>query len=80
MTLRFIAKDPNSNGDNCPAVWVDEETQELVIQGWKIDGTTEAECLKVGSIPETETVVRIPARMTQILREACNAADSAAVR
>jgi hypothetical protein len=45
MTLRFIAKDPNTNGDNCPTVWVDEEKQEFVIQGWKADEVTQAECL-----------------------------------
>ncbi|MFD9455341.1 hypothetical protein ACFWBC_19925 [Streptomyces sp. NPDC059985] len=78
--MRFIAKDPNSNGDNCPSVWVDEEKQELVIQGWKIDAATEVECLSVGSIPDTETVLRIPARMTQILRKACDVADGTAVR
>lgn len=80
MTLRFVAKDPNSNGDNCCAVWVDEEKQEFVIQGWKVDEATEAECLTVGSIPDTETVLRIPVRMTQILREACDVADGTAVR
>ncbi|WP_327169066.1 hypothetical protein [Streptomyces subrutilus] len=78
--MRFIAKDPSSNLDNCPTVWVDDEKQEFVIQGWKIDDATEAECLTVGSIPDTETVVRIPVRMAQILREACDVADGTAVR
>jgi hypothetical protein len=43
MTLRFIAKDPNTNGDNCPTVWVDEETKDFIIQGWKADEATERE-------------------------------------
>lgn len=80
MTLRFIAKDPNTNGDNCPTVWVDAETSDLVIQGWRVDEETERECLETGGIPETETVVRLPARMVAAIREACDVADGTAVR
>ena len=80
MTLRFIAKDPNTNGDNCPTFWVDEETKDLVIQGWRADDETERECLKTGSIPETEAVVRLPARMMAAIREACDVADGSSVR
>ncbi|WP_437098848.1 hypothetical protein [Streptomyces flavidovirens] len=36
MALRFIAKDPNTNGENCPTVWVDEEKGEFVIQGGRL--------------------------------------------
>lgn len=53
MPLTFIAKDPNTNGENCPTVWVD---------------------------PETEAVVRLPARMVAAIREACNVAEGSAVR
>ncbi|MFF3989086.1 hypothetical protein ACFY0B_31435 [Streptomyces sp. NPDC001797] len=80
MTLRFIAKDPNTNGDNCPTVWVDEETKDFIIQGWKADEATVRECLETGGIPDTEAVVRLPARMVAAIREACDAADGAAVR
>jgi hypothetical protein len=80
MTLRFIAKDPNTNGDNCPTVWVDAETNDLVIQGWRADDETERECLETGSIPGTEAVVRLPARMVAAIREACDVADGPAVR
>ncbi|CDR05821.1 DUF6879 family protein [Streptomyces iranensis] len=52
MTLRFIAKDPNTNGDNCPTVWVDEKSKDLIIQGWKADSATEQECLETGNSPE----------------------------
>lgn len=79
MALRFIAKDPNTNGDNCPTVWVDGGTGELVIQGWKPDQTMIAECLQTGSIPDSEAVVRLPARMVAAVREACDAAESSAV-
>ena len=74
MPLRFIAKDPNTNGNQCPTVWVDDDGS-LVIQGWKIDDATTVQCLATGSIPETESVVRIPARMTDALRRACDVAD-----
>ncbi|WSQ97865.1 hypothetical protein OG735_07005 [Streptomyces sp. NBC_01210] len=80
MTLRFIAKDPNTNGDNCPTVWVDEEKQEFVIQGWKADEVTQAECLAAGPIPDTETVLRLPVRMAAVLREACDAAEGSVLR
>lgn len=79
MTLRFIAKDPNTNGDNCPTVWVDEEKQEFVIQGWKADHATQAECLSAGPIPDTEALLRLPVRMASVLREACDAAEGSAL-
>ncbi len=80
MSLRFIAKDPNTDGANCPTVWVDEEKQEIVMQGWRVDEATRAECLKSGPIPDSETVVRLPMRMAAAIREACDAADGTAVR
>lgn len=79
MALRFIAKDPETNGDNCPTVWVDEEAGELVIQGWKPDAAMTAQCLQAGPIPESEAVVRLPARMVAVVREACDAAERTAV-
>lgn len=65
-------------------MWVDEEKQELVLQGWKPGPELEAECAAfempghaVG-IPEHEAVVRIPARMVPVIREACDAVERAA--
>ncbi|MET8815194.1 hypothetical protein ABZW47_24715 [Streptomyces sp. NPDC004549] len=80
MSLRFIAKDPNTDGANCPTVWIDEVKQEIVLQGWVVDEATRAECLKAGPIPGSETVVRLPARMVAAIREACDAADGSAVQ
>lgn len=42
----------------------------------------EVQCLTTGPIPDTEAVVRLPARMMEILREACDVAaeDGASVR
>jgi len=86
MTLRFIGIDPNTGTGESPTVWVDESTNELVIQGWKPDQTLEAECAAfelpghAAGIPDHEAVVRIPARMVSILREACDAAERAELR
>ncbi|MFE2497438.1 hypothetical protein ACFXKS_11030 [Streptomyces scopuliridis] len=80
MALRFIARDPNTDGANCPTVWVDEDRQELVLQGWKADGATWADCLKTGPIPDGEEVVRLPVRMVAAIREACDVAERSSVR
>ncbi|MGW3326264.1 hypothetical protein [Streptomyces virginiae] len=75
MALRFIGIDPDSDTGQCPTVWVDEATADVVIQGWKADEALLAECLETGSIPDTEGVVRIPVRMVAMLREACDDAE-----
>lgn len=80
MALRFIAKDPNTDGANCPTVWVDDETKEIVFQGWDADAETLVKCLESGHIPEGESVVRLPARMVEAIRKACDVADGSAVR
>lgn len=86
MALRFIGIDPNTGTGESPTVWVDQEKQEFVFQGWTADTVTTAECAAfevpghaVG-IPAGETVVRIPARMVQMIREACDALDRTDVR
>ncbi|BCK69229.1 hypothetical protein CP981_23320 [Streptomyces platensis] len=74
MALLFLGKDPNTNGDDCPTVWVDDTSADLVLQGWKADAATEQECLTVGHIPDNEAVIRIPARMVPLIRKACDEA------
>ncbi|MFZ3494711.1 hypothetical protein ACODT5_16065 [Streptomyces sp. 5.8] len=54
---------------------MDEDTADVVIQGWKADEALLVQCLETGSIPDTEGVVRIPARMVAMLREACDDAE-----
>lgn len=83
MSLRFIGIDPNTGDEESPTVWVDERRQELVLQGWLPDEETMAECAAftvpghaVG-IPDNEGVVRIPARMVTMIREACDALERA---
>jgi hypothetical protein len=86
MSLRFIGIDPHTGQGESPTVWVDESRGELVIQGWKPDAETAAECASfqapghAAGIPETEQVVRVPARMVSILREACDVAERAQLR
>ncbi|MYT68285.1 MULTISPECIES: hypothetical protein [unclassified Streptomyces] len=78
MSLRFIGIDPDTGDGESPTVWVDEQRNEIVIQGWKPSPGLNAECAgfqvpghAVG-IPEHEQVVRVPARMAAMLKEACS--------
>nr|WP_062211442.1 hypothetical protein [Streptomyces sp. NBRC 109706] len=80
MTLRFVAKDPGTDGANCPTVWVDEARQELVFQGWKAEADMRADCLTTGPIPDSEEIVRLPMRMVAAIREACDVADRSTVQ
>ena len=85
MTLRFIGIDPNTGDDESPTVWVDEERGELVFQGWKPGTELEAECAAFEvpghgkGIPAGEAVIRIPASMVGMIREACDVVERAAV-
>ncbi|MBH1938787.1 hypothetical protein I5Q34_31775 [Streptomyces sp. AV19] len=81
MDLRFIGIDPNTGHNECPAVWVDlakDPEPNLVFQGWLADQETQDECLKNSPKPDTEAVIRIPARMVPLIRKACDAAERAA--
>ncbi|MEW2527287.1 hypothetical protein [Streptomyces sp. NPDC047071] len=78
MPLLFIGIDPDTKTADSPTVWVDQEKRELVFQGWEPTPELQAECAafevsghSVG-IPDDEAVVRIPARMIDMIREACD--------
>ncbi|GHC64400.1 hypothetical protein [Streptomyces cinnamoneus] len=77
MALRFIGTDPNPVDGECPTVWFDKDRHEFVFQGWKADEELRATCLETGPIPPSEAVVRLPARMAQMIREACDVAERA---
>jgi hypothetical protein len=84
MSLRFIGIDSNTGSGNSPTIWLDDTAHELVIQGWKAAPELLVEVEAVGStpghdatIPDYEAVIRIPARMVPVLREACDAAERA---
>ncbi len=80
VSLKFFGKDPESDTDGSPTIFVDEATSDLVIQGWKADEDTLSSCRAVGRLPEHETVVRVPARMVEMLREACDDAERTHLR
>jgi hypothetical protein len=83
MALLFIGIDPNTGDHESPTIWVDPENQELVFQGWKPGADLEAECAAfelpghAKGIPENEAVIRFPARMVPMIREACDAIERA---
>jgi hypothetical protein len=80
MPLRFLAIDPDTNGENCPAVFADEETGDLLFQGHAVtDSATLADAGTHSPLGDGEFVVRLPARMRAVIREALNA-EGAAVR
>ncbi|WP_097902087.1 hypothetical protein, partial [Streptomyces sp. b94] len=60
------------------------EAQEVLFQGWKPDAETHAQCEATspanGSVPDTEAIIRIPARMIPMIREACDAVERAQLR
>ncbi|MFC8438015.1 hypothetical protein [Streptomyces sp. DH20] len=86
MPLTFIGIDPNTGTDESPTVWVDTDKGEIVIQGWLPDPALADECAQFNvpghavGIPDGEAVVRVPARMAHMIREACDAVERAAVR
>ena len=69
-----------------PTVWIDTDAQELVLQGWKPSQALETQCAATEvpghatGIPDGEAVIRIPARMTHQIREACDALERPDVR
>ena len=73
MALEFIGIDPETGGDHCPAVFVDEESGDFLLQGWSVtDPDTLAAIAGRSPIADNESVVRLPARMRAILLEAVN--------
>jgi hypothetical protein len=63
--MRFLGKDPNSEGGDSPTIWDDGD--EYVIQGWRV--TDPVVLAEIGDVPPHETVVRIPKRMMPIFAE-----------
>jgi hypothetical protein len=74
MTLRFHGKDPQNPGNNCPAVFRDEETGDFYFQGETvIDPEMLARISADSPLLDSESVVKLPARMVDIIMEACRA-------
>jgi len=81
MRLIFVGIDPGTDGDHCPAVFTDEETGDLLFQGSAItDPGVLADVARHSPIGDGESVVRLPARMKQIILEAVDAGRGSYVR
>ncbi|UGQ14984.1 hypothetical protein LO772_16275 [Yinghuangia sp. ASG 101] len=74
MSLTFFGKDPQSDDKDCPSVWVDDEAREFVFQGWDALEELLATCRAQGPVPDGESVVRLPFKMADQIRKACDAA------
>lgn len=83
MALTFIGIDPNTGQNGSPTAWVDTDTADIVLQGYTADEVTRQECIENSApghakgIPDHETIIRIPAHLVPLLREACDAAERA---
>ncbi|MET8213954.1 hypothetical protein ABZT51_50745 [Streptomyces sp. NPDC005373] len=81
MALEFIGIDPNTGQSGSPTAWVDTETADIVLQSYTADRATRAQCIEntapghAKGIPAHETVIRVPAHLVPMLREACDAAE-----
>jgi hypothetical protein len=81
MALRFVAIDPETDTDHCPAVFIEEETGDLLFQGWTLtDPVALAEVDVHSRIADDESVVRLPARMRPIILEALSGHGTAVSR
>lgn len=70
MAIRFLCIDPDTNGGNCPAVFIDDESEDILMQGWvETSPRTLAEMAVHSPLAENEMVVRLPARMRDIIVE-----------
>jgi len=71
MALRFLAIDPDTNGENCPALFLEEETGDLLFQGWTVtDPHVLADSGTHSPLSDNESLVRLPARMRNTILEA----------
>ncbi|MCF6469689.1 hypothetical protein FAF44_15010 [Nonomuraea sp. MG754425] len=72
MALAFYGKDPDNPGNNCPAVFREPVTGDFFFQGATVtDPETLAWVNDKSPILDSESVVRLPARMIEIIMEAC---------
>jgi hypothetical protein len=81
MRLAFIGIDPDTTGDHCPAVFTDEETGDLLFQGWTVtDPQALADIARRSPMGDSESVVRLPARMRAIILEAADGGHGSVVQ
>lgn len=88
MPLVFVGIDPESEQGDSPTVWADTDKRELLLQGWTATAAEVERCYtEAGTapghqagVPDHETMIRIPARMIPIIREALDALEGSADR
>ncbi|MFJ2176354.1 hypothetical protein ACIQVO_16770 [Streptomyces sp. NPDC101062] len=73
MALRKLGKDPESPSGGSPTVYLDEETDNYLVQGLKV---LDSERLDQMDIPSHESVVEIPRRMVRFFLEVKGDGDS----
>jgi hypothetical protein len=74
MAIVFYGEDPGCPGNNCPAVFRDDETGDLYFQGETvIDPEVLARLSEDCGLADSESVVKLPARMAEMIVEACRA-------
>ncbi|MBD0688500.1 hypothetical protein [Streptomyces sp. CBMA123] len=87
MPLDFVGIDPETGEEGSPTVWVDTDAHEFVFLGLdaeealvaKLAGTEWVAGHKTG-IPAGETPIRLPFRMIEIIRKACDDAERAGLQ
>ncbi|MCX4582541.1 hypothetical protein [Streptomyces sp. NBC_01481] len=67
MALHKLGKDPESKSGGSPTIYLDDEKDSYVVQGWRIED--EDRLKQLDDIPGHETVVEIPRRMVQFFLE-----------
>ncbi|MCF3177456.1 hypothetical protein IPZ61_29605 [Streptomyces sioyaensis] len=76
MALHRLGKDPESPNNGSPTVYLDDESGNYVLQGWRV---TDPERLAQMDVPSHETVIEFPKRMMQFFPEVNGGDDGADV-
>ncbi|MFJ3706877.1 hypothetical protein [Streptomyces sp. NPDC090053] len=75
MGYTFIGKDPESDVNGCPAVWVDDD-RRLLVQGRRAGEDVKARTVTDSPRAEDETLIVLEPRMIPLLKEAIRVAES----
>jgi hypothetical protein len=72
MAIQFHGMDPENPGNNCPAVFRDDAAGDFYFQGATVVNPEILTRIAADSpLLDTESVVKLPARMVEIIMEAC---------